>query len=54
MDLAGGLVRQDAALGPDVLWGPSALAELERRFARGLLGAWEAESSLRSPVAAPA
>jgi hypothetical protein len=55
VDLAGGLARQDPSLAADVLWGAAALIELEGRFARHLLGAWEAgESSLRDPAAAPA
>jgi hypothetical protein len=55
VDLAGGLVRQEPALGPDVLWGARALVELEGRFARRLLGAWGAgDSSLRRPLAASA
>ena len=55
VDLAGGLVRQEPALGADVLWGARALVLLEGRWARHVLGAWEAgRSSLRAPVAAPA
>ena len=51
VDLAGGLARQDPALTPDILWGASALVELEGRFARRLLEAWEAgRSSLLAPV----
>jgi len=41
VDLAGGLVRLEPALGGDVLWGASALVELEGRWARHLLQAWE-------------
>jgi hypothetical protein len=41
VDLAGGLARQDPALAADVLWGALLLRELEGRFARHLLGAWE-------------
>jgi hypothetical protein len=53
VDLAGGLVRQDPALGPDVLWGARALALLEGRWARHLLEAWGAgRTSLRVPLAA--
>jgi len=53
VDLAGGLARQEPRLAIDVLWGAAALVELEGRFARRLLAAWEAgESSLRVPVPA--
>jgi hypothetical protein len=55
VDLAGGLVRLDPAVAPGVVWGASALAELEGRFGARLLGAWEGgESSLRVPLAAGA
>jgi hypothetical protein len=48
VDLAGGLVRQDPALSADVIWGARALVELEGRFARRLLEAWQdGRSSLR-------
>ena len=51
VDLAGGLVRQQAALCADVLWGARALVALEARWAAHLLGAWEAgRSSLRAPL----
>ena len=51
VDLAGGLVRQDPALGPDVLWGARCLLAVEADWARHLLGAWEAgETSLRAPL----
>jgi hypothetical protein len=47
-DLAGGLVEQDPARLPDVVFGALALCALEGRFTDGLLRAWEAgESSLR-------
>jgi hypothetical protein len=53
VDLGGGLARQDRQLGGDVVWGARALRELDGRWARHLLGAWEAgESSLRVPLAA--
>ncbi len=53
VDLAGGLAAQDPALIPDVLWGATALRELEARFARELLGAWvDQRSSLRAPLVA--
>jgi hypothetical protein len=41
VDLAGGLARQQPGLARDILWGAAALAELEGRFARHLLDAWE-------------
>ena len=51
VDLAGGLVRQDPALGADVAWGARALIELDGRFAARLLAAWEAgRSSLLAPL----
>jgi hypothetical protein len=54
VDLAGGLVRQDPRLAPDVLWGARALSLVDRRWADHLLGAWAAgRSSLRTPLAAP-
>jgi hypothetical protein len=54
VDLAGGLVRAEPQLGPDILWGARALVELEARQARTLLEAWEAGvSSLRPAAAAP-
>jgi hypothetical protein len=53
-DLAGGLVRQEPALARDVLWGASALAELEGRFAAHLLDSWSrGATSLRHPLEAP-
>jgi hypothetical protein len=52
VDLAGGLVRQDAALAADVLWGARALLWLDGRWIRHVLGAWDAgRSSLRVPLA---
>ena len=51
VDLAGGLARQDPALTADILWGARALVELEGRFARALIEAWEAgRSSLLAPL----
>jgi hypothetical protein len=50
VDLAGGLARQEPALAADVVWGARALVEVEARWARHLLGAWEAaQSSLLAP-----
>jgi hypothetical protein len=55
VDLAGGLVRQQPELAGDVLWGARALVEVEARWARHLLEAWEAgRSSLRAPLGAEA
>jgi hypothetical protein len=52
VDLAGGLVRQDPSLGPDVLWGARALAALDERWERTVLESWERNSSsLRAPMA---
>jgi hypothetical protein len=49
VDLAGGFARAEPELATDVLWGASALALLERRWADALLGAWaRGESSLRA------
>jgi hypothetical protein len=51
VDLAGGLARQEPDVADDVLWGASALVDVESRWARHLLGAWEAgRSSLLSPL----
>ena len=41
VDLAGGLVKQDPALAGQVLWGARALVEVEARWARHILEAWE-------------
>ena len=55
VDLAGGLARQEPSLAADILWGASALVAVEGRWARRLLGAWEAgESSLLRPLDAEA
>ena len=54
VDLAGGLARQQPLLTQDILWGAATLVELDGRFARHLLGAWErGSSSLRGPLPAP-
>lgn len=51
VDLAGGLVRQDPAQGPAVLWGARALVALDGRWARHVLDSWElGSSSLRAPL----
>ena len=57
--LVGGLARQDPRLGADALWGASCLVEIDGRFARHAIGAWQAgECSLLAPIgplsAAPA
>jgi len=49
VDLAGGLARQDAHLGPDILWGARALATLDASWSVAVLDAWQDErSSLRT------
>jgi len=55
VDLAGGLARQQPALTGDILWGAAALAEMDGRWARRMLGAWEeGVSSLLIPLQARA
>jgi heme oxygenase-like protein len=55
VDLAGGLARQDADLGRQVLWGARALIVLEACWASHLLTCWEGgRSSLLEPAHAPA
>jgi hypothetical protein len=55
VDLAGGLARQDPALTGSVLWGARALVDVEARWSRHLLAAWEdGRSSLLVPLAAVA
>jgi heme oxygenase-like protein len=55
VDLAGGLARQDPAIAGDVLWGARALVDVEARWARHLLDAWEqGRSSLLIPLGAVA
>ncbi|CAN5503790.1 iron-containing redox enzyme family protein [soil metagenome] len=52
VNLAGGLVDQEPALGADVLWGARALALLDARWTTHVLDRWAAEeTSLRLPVA---
>jgi hypothetical protein len=51
VDLAGGLARQQPELARDVLWGARALMDVEARWARHLMAAWEAGvSSLLAPL----
>jgi hypothetical protein len=55
VDLAGGLARQQPELAGDILWGAATLVELDARFARHTLQAWEqGQSSLRSSLSEPA
>ena len=55
VDLAGGLARQQPEVTGDILWGAATLAELDGRWARGMLGAWEAgRSSLLISLPEPA
>ncbi len=55
VDLAGGLMRQEPTLGPDVMFGAAALGELDRRWADHLLERWAAGvSSLLRPLREPA
>lgn len=50
-DLAGGLAATEPELTGDIMWGAAALLELEARWARHLLGAWDrGESSLLAPL----
>jgi hypothetical protein len=51
VDLAGGLARQEPELLGDILLGARALVELEARWARHLLAAWQdGRSALRTPL----
>jgi hypothetical protein len=53
VDLAGGLARQQPELARDILWGARALVDVEARWARHLMDAWETgESSLLAPLEA--
>ena len=54
VDLAGGLVRQEPELAGQVLWGARALAEVEARWARAILAAWEDGRSSLLPAGEPA
>src|SRR3954454_24787350 len=55
VDLAGGLVRQQPELCADLMWGASALVELEARWAAHLLDCWaDGRTSLRAPLPAVA
>jgi hypothetical protein len=54
VDLAGGLARQQPELARDILWGARALVDVEARWARSLMDAWEADrSSLLAPLRSP-
>ena len=47
-DLVGALMREDASMGEDILFGALALTDVEERFAAHLLGGWgDGRSSLR-------
>jgi hypothetical protein len=51
VDLAGGLAHQEPAQAGLILWGASALALVDRRWAEHVIGAWQAgRSSLRTPL----
>jgi hypothetical protein len=53
VDLAGGLARQDPAVGPDNVWGARALGHLDARWAAHVLGRWqEGRTSLLRDLAA--
>jgi heme oxygenase-like protein len=45
VDLAGGLAKQDRALGADVLWGARALLAIDGRWATHVMDAWSTGSS---------
>ncbi len=50
-DLAGGLAAAEPELAADILFGARALLQVEARWARHLMDAWEAgETSLRAPL----
>jgi hypothetical protein len=52
VDLAGGLAKQDRALGADVLWGARALLAIDGRWAQHMIDAWmRGASSLRAEEA---
>jgi hypothetical protein len=53
VDLAGGLAKQEPELAGDVLWGARALAEVEARWSRHILEAWEEGRSSLLPVPEP-
>jgi heme oxygenase-like protein len=50
VDLAGGLARQQPELARDILWGARALVDVEARWARHLMSAWEAGERSLLPV----
>jgi hypothetical protein len=52
VDLAGGLAKQDPKLGADVLWGARALLEIDGRWARHIMSAWERDASSLQPALA--
>ena len=52
VDLAGGLARQQPELTGDILWGAATLVEIDGRWARAMLGAWEEGVELAADPAA--
>jgi hypothetical protein len=52
VDLAGGLVRQEPELAGQVLWGARALVEVEARWSRHILEAWDAGRTSLLPAPA--
>ena len=52
VDLAGGLAKQDPKLGADVLWGARALLEIDGRWARHVMSAWDRDTSSLRPMLA--
>jgi hypothetical protein len=51
VDLAGGLARQDATLGADIVWGARALSHLDAQWASHVLACWdEGRTSLLSEL----
>ena len=54
VDLAGGLVRLDAAVAADILWGARALSHLDRLWISHVLGCWaDGRTSLRQELGVP-
>jgi hypothetical protein len=50
-DLAGGLARREPELAEDIIFGARALLDVEARFARHVLSAWERDESSLRPAA---
>lgn len=54
VDLAGGLARQEEALGADIVWGARALSHLDAQWASHVLGCWnDGRTSLLRELNAP-